>query len=541
MTAPLSHLRPEGHDATRRAELNGAASLSSTDETLAGKSRDTSSRHADILAYSQRGKVATTSFPLRQRGLAALLTARSVPLLALVAEFGLISAASFAAGAAYHDYTRGQLPSAEFYFAATLLLAAMMVVPCGLARDYAVARLVRPREQIRSVFLHWNSAYLVFAFVLFLTYATEFYSRGSLIAQYAAGLGAALAMRLAAARLLGFGMRHGLLGGKRVLLLGEAGSVAYIARRLRANGRGLELIGEVRLPAPAEAAHQRDSAEAAWDLREALKAVEELARKSVPDEIIISMPWSEEQRIRMLVDGLAIIPASIHLAPDGAAAWTHLLAPSQVGPIATMRLSRAPLSLRDRVLKRVFDLVVGSTLLAVALPAFAVIALCIKFDSKGPVFFRQRRHGFNQSEFRIYKFRTMTTLDDGAVIRQAQRNDARITRVGAFLRRTNIDELPQLINVLLGQMSLVGPRPHALAHNNEFSEKIRLYAKRHNVKPGITGLSQVNGFRGETDSLDKMLKRVDYDILYIDSWSLLLDIKIMFLTLTSRKSFQNAY
>jgi exopolysaccharide biosynthesis polyprenyl glycosylphosphotransferase len=206
-----------------------------------------------------------------------------------------------------------------------------------------------------------------------------------------------------------------------------------------------------------------------------------------------------------------------------------------------MRLSRAPLTLRDRVVKRAFDLIAGSAILLACLPLFLLIALCIKLDSRGPVMFRQRRHGFNQHEFRIFKFRTMTTLDDGDVIRQATRNDMRITRVGRFLRRTNIDELPQLFNVIAGQMSLVGPRPHAVAHNNEYSEKIRLYARRHNVKPGITGLSQVNGLRGETDSIEKMRHRVEADLHYIDNWSLFLDIKIMVLTISSRKSFQNAY
>jgi exopolysaccharide biosynthesis polyprenyl glycosylphosphotransferase len=209
--------------------------------------------------------------------------------------------------------------------------------------------------------------------------------------------------------------------------------------------------------------------------------------------------------------------------------------------LPTLNLSRTPLTWRDRIVKRCFDVIVGSLLLAVALPLFLIVGLLIKLDSRGPVFFRQRRHGFNQGEFRIFKFRTMTTLDDGEKIRQATRNDKRITRVGRFLRRTNLDELPQLFNVLAGQMSLVGPRPHALAHNNEFEEKIRLYAKRHNVKPGITGWSQVNGFRGETDSLEKMQKRVDYDAFYIDNWSLTFDIVIMFSTIFSVNSYKNAY
>jgi Undecaprenyl-phosphate glucose phosphotransferase len=502
---------------------------------------DAGFRTADILGYGQRGKVTTSSFPPRRRGLSSLLTARSIPVLTAAAEFGLVAGASFGAGALYHGYSLGHLPSAQFYFGATLLLAALFVTPCGLARDYAVTRLLQRREQLRSVFLHWNSAYLLFAFALFLSYATDFYSRGFLVVQYAAGLATAIGLRLALARLIAYSLGKGFLGGKRVVVVGEAARVAHIGRQLRAEGRGLDVLGMVRLPAMAERGDSREHGDSLRDIRDAAAAVEDIARRSPLDEVIVSMPWPEEHRVRALVECLATVPAGIHLAPDARAAWTHPLPASRIGSLCTMRLARAPLSLRDRVLKRAFDLVVGTALLILCLPVFALIGLCIKLDSKGPVFFRQRRHGFNQSEFRIFKFRTMTTMDDGAVIQQATRHDARITRIGRFLRRTNIDELPQLLNVLSGQMSLVGPRPHALAHNNEYGEKIRLYAKRHNVKPGITGLSQVKGFRGETDSIEKMLKRVEFDLRYIDNWSIFLDIKIMLLTIFSRKSFQNAY
>jgi len=543
MRAPVSQIRSSSLDEKQASDpdvAQGLAEPADMQKTMKAAIADASFRTADILSYSQRGKIAESSFPRRKHGLAAILTARTVPILALLAEFGLVAAASFGAGAFYHSYAIGHLPFAQFYFGATLLLTAMLVVPCGLARDYSLTRLLDPREQMRSVFLHWNSAYLLFAFFLFISHATDFYSRGSLVAQYAAGFSTAVALRLLLARLIAHSLRKGVLGGKRLVVVGEASSVAYITRRLRLDGRGLDVLGVVRLPAAPERADPCDHGDAG-DIRDALAAVEDIARRTVPDEIIISMPWCEEHRVRALVDGLSVVPASIHLAPDAGAAWTHVLAPSRVGTVSTLRLSRAPLTLRDCVVKRVFDLVVGVMLLAVALPAFAIIALCIKLDSKGPVFFRQRRHGFNQREFRILKFRTMTTLDDGDVIQQATRDDARITPTGRFLRRTNIDELPQVFNVLAGQMSLVGPRPHAVAHNNEYGEKIRLYARRHNVKPGITGLSQIKGFRGETDSIEKMLKRVQNDLYYIDNWSLLLDIKIMFLTITSRKSFQNAY
>ena len=181
-----------------------------------------------------------------------------------------------------------------------------------------------------------------------------------------------------------------------------------------------------------------------------------------------------------------------------------------------------------------FDVMVAAGVLVALSPLLAVTALAIWLETGRPLFFRQRRYGFNQQEFRIIKFRTMTTLDDGDVVQQARRNDPRITRLGRFLRKWNIDELPQLINVLKGDMSLVGPRPHALSHNREYEQKIALYARRHNVLPGITGWAQVNGFRGETDTDEKMKRRVDHDHYYIDNWSFWFDLRILLLTLFSR-------
>jgi len=174
-------------------------------------------------------------------------------------------------------------------------------------------------------------------------------------------------------------------------------------------------------------------------------------------------------------------------------------------------------------------------------PLLVVVAALIRLDSPGPVFFLQRRFGFNQQPFRIFKFRTMRTLDDGAVVPQAQRDDPRLTRIGRWLRRWNIDEIPQLFNVLIGDMSLVGPRPHALSHDREYEQRIALYARRHNVKPGITGWAQINGFRGAIDTEDKMRQRVEHDLFYIDNWSLWLDLKIIVRTVLSPTAYTNAY
>jgi len=165
----------------------------------------------------------------------------------------------------------------------------------------------------------------------------------------------------------------------------------------------------------------------------------------------------------------------------------------------------------------------------------------VRLDSSGPVFFLQRRYGFNQEPFRIVKFRSMTTMEDDSKLVSAKRSDPRVTRIGAFLRRTSIDELPQLLNVLAGDMSLVGPRPHALAHDQRYESRIAQYARRHNVKPGITGWAQVCGLRGEIDTEDKMRRRVEHDLYYVDNWSLGLDLKIMAMTVFSSKSHTGAY
>ena len=200
-----------------------------------------------------------------------------------------------------------------------------------------------------------------------------------------------------------------------------------------------------------------------------------------------------------------------------------------------------PLSLFDRFAKRTFDLIASAIGLILFSPLFILVAVAIKLEFRGPAIFRQSRHGFNNEIIRVFKFRTMRTIEDGANFKQVVKNDSRVTNFGRLLRKTNIDELPQLVNVLLGEMSLVGPRPHPIALNLRFEGKLSPLFRRHNVKPGITGWAQVNGCRGETDPLEKMQKRLQYDLYYIDHWSFLLDIQIIMMTLVSKKAYSNAY
>ncbi len=267
----------------------------------------------------------------------------------------------------------------------------------------------------------------------------------------------------------------------------------------------------------------------------------ELARKGQVDIVYIALPLRAESRISEIVRRLADSTASVYVVADFLvfdlvhAQW------SNVQGLPVVSVFESPFYGVNGWLKRFEDIVLGSLILLLISPAMALIAIGIKLTSSGPVFFRQRRYGLNGEEIRVLKFRTMTVLEDGPDVKQATKGDQRITRFGAILRRTSLDELPQFINVLSGEMSIVGPRPHAVAHNEMYRRMIHGYMLRHKVKPGITGWAQVNGWRGETDTLEKMEQRINHDLHYIQNWGLLFDIKIILKTIIGTGTRQNAY
>lgn len=264
------------------------------------------------------------------------------------------------------------------------------------------------------------------------------------------------------------------------------------------------------------------------------------ARLLLPDDVFVLVPWSESETIDACVDAFLQLPTAIHLGPESANERFTDAEIAAVGPVPSLKIARRPLSPFEIVAKRAIDVTLAGVGLLMLAPLLLMVAAAIKLDSEGPVIFRQRRYGFNQQHFRIWKFRSMRTMEDSSNLTQVVAGDTRVTRFGDFMRRHNIDELPQLINVLLGEMSLVGPRPHALAHDQAFERSISRYARRHIVKPGITGWAQVNGLRGGFCE-EGMRARVEHDLYYIDNWSVWLDIKILWLTLTSKKSYTNAF
>ncbi|MFT4529638.1 MAG: putative colanic acid biosynthesis UDP-glucose lipid carrier transferase [Thalassolituus oleivorans] len=249
------------------------------------------------------------------------------------------------------------------------------------------------------------------------------------------------------------------------------------------------------------------------------------------DVIFIALPLKAQKRIAHILERCGDTTASVHLIPDF---FTYNLLHARLGEIGTMQtlsVYDSPIFGINDVLKRMFDICFSLAVLAVIAVPMLVIAAAVKFTSRGPVIFKQARYGLDGRKILVWKFRSMTTMDNGDKVVQAKKGDARITKVGAFIRRTSLDELPQFINVLQGRMSVVGPRPHAVAHNEEYRKLIPYYMLRHKVKPGITGWAQINGYRGETDTLDKMSGRVDYDLEYIRKWSIWMDVKIIFLTI----------
>ena len=266
-------------------------------------------------------------------------------------------------------------------------------------------------------------------------------------------------------------------------------------------------------------------------LRGHCKDVADYVRSLGVHVVYIALPLSNVPRMSELINALRDTTASVYFVPDAFAFDLIQGRIVEIDGMPALSICDTPFHGMDAVLKRAMDLVLAGVGLLLVSPVMLAVALAVKFTSKGPVLFLQRRYGLNGEEILVYKFRSMTATEDGTLVKQATRNDSRVTPVGRFIRKTSLDELPQLFNVLQGKMSLVGPRPHAVAHNELYRKLISGYMIRHKVRPGITGLAQINGLRGETETLDKMSARVRYDLEYLRRWSPWLDITILFRTM----------
>lgn len=272
-----------------------------------------------------------------------------------------------------------------------------------------------------------------------------------------------------------------------------------------------------------------------------LNSLPEFVKKNSLHNIYVTLPMTSQPRVIQLVEALKDSTASIYFVPDLFVFDLIQARFDHVAGIPVVAVCETPFTGMRGVLKRVADIILSLVILLMIWPVMLAIAVAVKMTSPGPVLFKQRRYGLDGENILVYKFRSMTVCEDGQQIVQAQRNDSRLTSIGAFLRKTSLDELPQFINVLEGKMSIVGPRPHANAHNELYRKLIRGYMMRHKVKPGITGWAQVNGYRGETETVEKMRARIEYDLDYLRNWSLWLDLKIIFRTVAMIVHDKNAY
>jgi putative colanic acid biosysnthesis UDP-glucose lipid carrier transferase len=377
----------------------------------------------------------------------------------------------------------------------------------------------------------WTITFLCILLVGLFTRTTETFARSTMIAWYFLGGLLILCTHMTVRSILesfgklGFGTRRTAIVGANKLGL----EVAHNAKN--SSDSGMSIIGFFDdrgngLEEGRRAALSEGTPEFLGDTRELVQQIQ----AGDIDTVLVTLPMRAEKRIQALLDELGNTTASVYIVPDFYvfellhSRWSH------VGGLPVVSVFESPIYGVDGWLKRALDLSLSLVGVVLVSPILLVCAILIKLTSQGPIFFRQKRYGLDGREILVWKFRSMFTCDNGPVVKQATKGDPRITPIGRILRKTSIDELPQLFNVIEGNMSLVGPRPHATAHNEHFRKLIRGYMMRHKVKPGITGLAQVEGSRGETDTTEKMEQRISLDHRYIRDWSVWMDIKIIFRT-----------
>jgi undecaprenyl-phosphate galactose phosphotransferase/putative colanic acid biosynthesis UDP-glucose lipid carrier transferase len=443
----------------------------------------------------------------------------------LAVDFALLVCASIVAGIGYHWIFLNQVPDPGPYVAIGALAALNLTTTLMALSAYKLQSLISLKHQARKVMLVWVIVFLALLSVAFTLKIGEALSRGATLGFFVIGLVFLFLWRSTLERLLQKAVANGTFAKQRTMFIGDKAllSASQVMSELRCYGYMPSTVLEID---PAEDA----GATAATGVQDKIDLAIRTAREQEIENVVLVFRWENSRCIEAMLVALSVLPIPVYLAPD-ATVTRYLSSLHSIGPVWTAELKRAPLNKIEQLLKRAVDLLGAGAGLLLLSPLMLTTALLIKLDSPGPIFFSQWRSGFNGRLFRIIKFRSMTVLEDGPVITQATRYDPRVTRVGRWLRRTNIDELPQLFNVLHGEMSLVGPRPHAAAHDSEYERKIADYAFRFQFKPGITGWAQSNGCRGETRTLDLMSKRVECDLWYINNWSVWLDLRILFRTL----------
>jgi undecaprenyl-phosphate galactose phosphotransferase/putative colanic acid biosynthesis UDP-glucose lipid carrier transferase len=438
----------------------------------------------------------------------------------LIVDTIVVITVSLLTGIGYDWFFLGNVPANVIQTHAAIGVLALINLSATLAArgDYRVTNLLSYYRQVRELAIIWTGVFLVLVGVAFSLKVSANFSRGEALTFFALGLSALIVCRRFIALFLRYALSAGAFAPRKVILIGERSRLAASPAILEMRRYGYKPIHTFEI-------------EPELGLRATIDRAIEAARAEVAAEILLLIGWEQSGAIERITKMLSVLPIPVYLVPDENVLRYLGRREIDVGTTWAAEIQRAPLTRTEQFIKRCLDLIGAASVLLLLSPLILLTALLIKLDSHGPVLFLQTRNGFNGRTFRILKFRSMHVLEDGNVIRQATRADPRVTRLGRWLRRTNIDELPQLVNVLSGDMSLVGPRPHPVALNNQYDKLISNYALRNHVKPGITGWAQVNGCRGETQTTDLMQQRVTRDLWYISNWSLWLDVKILFRTL----------
>jgi Undecaprenyl-phosphate glucose phosphotransferase len=428
------------------------------------------------------------------------------------------------------------------YLLATFVVASLSMLAFQIADIYQVQAFRGHEKQYMRLASAWSVVFLIVIGASFLAKAGEMFSRVWLSAFYFVGFATLIFSRRMVFLLVRKWTHEGRLN-RRTVIVGGGETGAHVIEELhRQKDTGVKIIGLFD-----DRGDDRAGVECAGERK--LGTVDDLVefgRRTRVDLVIFSLPISAEGRILQMLKKLWVLPVDIRLAAHANKLQFRPRSYSYIGKVPVLDVAERPIADWDVVMKWLFDRVIGGIILLCALPLMAIIAIAIKLDSRGPVLFKQKRYGFNNDLIEVYKFRSMyVDKTDTSANKLVTKDDPRVTRVGRIIRKASLDELPQLFNVVFkGNLSLVGPRPHAVnakAEERLYDEAVDGYFARHRVKPGITGWAQINGWRGETDTHEKIQKRVEHDLYYIENWSLLFDLAIVARTPIALLKTENAY
>jgi Undecaprenyl-phosphate glucose phosphotransferase len=452
------------------------------------------------------------------------------------ADAGAIILASLIGAESYQLFISGAPWNLSFHVGAGVTAAVLYLLLGKSFGFYQPADIFALRRVAPRILWQWLLTSLLLALLAFLFRIGVEFSRGSIICFAVLALGSLFASRRLMKAALMSAVRQGRVQGRRVVVVGLRGELAAVGRADLLRRFGLTEVERIAFPSGGN-----------WSLAAnkgiiaALDRALSVARDRGAEEIVLALCWNDTRGIELIRERLRDSPLPVQLLPDQKVRYLTENPAFSVSSSLAIQMQRTPLSGLERFTKRALDITGACLGLIMLSPLMLLMALLIKLESPGPVLFRQQRSGFNAKQFAILKFRTMTVMEEGDGVTQATRNDPRVTELGALLRASSIDELPQLFNVLRGDMSLVGPRPHAVAHDGYYGKLLCEYAFRHHVKPGITGWAQIHGCRGATARVGLMKNRLDHDLWYINNWNLGLDVLILLRTFAEVVRHRNAY